>query len=203
MDSVNKQISACLDGELPAGEAQLLLRRVAREAQIRATFARYALVGEAMRNAISPELLDGRFAERVSGQLAGESSGSRSVGRPGSRLQRVIFGSAVAAAVAVLAIRSLTQVAVDGNDAGLSADAGVDAISYTVPQPPDRMTSYLLRHGNSQVGVVRNSSWARAVIGEYPPQVQAPVADVAGVLPDKAEDDVPASEQAESGERKP
>ena len=48
-DRLNEQLSALLDGELSAGEAELLLRRLDRDAELRGTLSRYTLIGDALR----------------------------------------------------------------------------------------------------------------------------------------------------------
>ena len=48
-DRLNEQLSALLDGELSAGEAELLLRRLDRDAELRGTLSRYTLIGDAVR----------------------------------------------------------------------------------------------------------------------------------------------------------
>ena len=49
-DAIKEQLSACLDGELPAAELDLLLKRVERDPGLRDSIGRYALIGEALRN---------------------------------------------------------------------------------------------------------------------------------------------------------
>ena len=52
---LEQQLSAFLDGELPAEELDLLLARLDREPAQRATLARYAMIGECLRSgAASP-----------------------------------------------------------------------------------------------------------------------------------------------------
>ena len=48
-DRLHEQLSAFLDGELPAAEAQLLLARLERDPLLRATLTRYTLAGDALR----------------------------------------------------------------------------------------------------------------------------------------------------------
>jgi hypothetical protein len=48
-EQIREQISAFLDGELPGSETELLLKRLTRDAELRESFGRYALIGEAMR----------------------------------------------------------------------------------------------------------------------------------------------------------
>jgi negative regulator of sigma E activity len=48
--SIEEQLSAFLDGELPDEELQLLVRRLEREESFRATLVRYSLLGNILRN---------------------------------------------------------------------------------------------------------------------------------------------------------
>lgn len=170
MDKVKQQISACLDGELPSGEMQLFLKRLGRDRECRDTLSRYVLVGEAMRNSLAPELLDGRFANLVNGQVGSESRGAG----PGSgwmwKFRRTLVGSSVAAAVALLAIASLQDMLVDGTQADLNAGTAAAPVSYTVPEPPIQVGSYQAAGG--QAGMARNSSWARVVAAGFVKEVE-------------------------------
>ena len=71
-DALNEQLSACLDGELPAAELDLLLKRVGKEAELRAAIARYSLIGEAMR-AERPAIASRDFASKVMAAVAQEA----------------------------------------------------------------------------------------------------------------------------------
>ena len=68
-EQIREQVSAFLDGELPSSETELLLKRLTRGAELRESFGRYALIGEALRRArpdarqpgeLGDEVLDGR-----------------------------------------------------------------------------------------------------------------------------------------------
>ena len=48
-EQIREQVSAFLDGELPGSETELLLKRLTRDAELRESFGRYALIGEALR----------------------------------------------------------------------------------------------------------------------------------------------------------
>jgi len=174
-DSVNKQLSSCLDGELPSEEAAMLMKRIGRDSRSRDALNRYTVMGEAMRDGLVPGLLDGDFARRVSDEISTEefSQSGQSIWR--GKIQRLVAGAGVAAAVAAVALVSLQTAIVDTAPTGLSAQSDVDAISYTVPEPPDRLNSYLVRHG-SQAAMARNSSWTRVVTDE--------ASDVAGQAED-------------------
>jgi negative regulator of sigma E activity len=63
-DALNEQLSACLDGELPPAELDLLLKRLERDPDLRETLGRYSAVGEALRNA-KPAVASRSFADKV------------------------------------------------------------------------------------------------------------------------------------------
>src|ERR1700733_2649215 len=48
-EQIREQVSAFLDGELPNTETELLLKRLTRDGELRESFGRYALIGEALR----------------------------------------------------------------------------------------------------------------------------------------------------------
>ncbi len=155
-EQIREQVSAFLDGELPNSETELLLKRLTRDGELRESFGRYALIGEALRGAGSQFLTRG-FAARVNLAIDGEP-----VHAPGShparpaRWWRPLAGVTVAAGVATVAIVALQQRAISPGlraaapstaqnaAAPLTASAGTQSpvqggggprepISYTVP----------------------------------------------------------------------
>ena len=70
-EQIREQVSAFLDGELPNSETELLLKRLTRDTELRGSFGRYALIGEAIRGN-SRGLVTGKFAERVNLAIDGE-----------------------------------------------------------------------------------------------------------------------------------
>lgn len=184
-DSVNKQLSSCLDGELPSEEAPMLMKRLGRDSWSRAALNRYCVMGEVMRDGLVPGLLDGNFAQRVSDGISNEEFSSPGHSFWHGKVQRLVAGAGVAAAVAAVALVSLQTVIIDTDQTGLSAQSDVDAISYTVPEPPDRLNSYLVRHG-SQAAMARNSSWTRVVT-----DVASNAAEQTDGAPENDEDPVP------------
>ena len=48
-DAIKMQISAFVDGELPENEAQLLLRRMSQDRQLRQQAATYLMIGRSLR----------------------------------------------------------------------------------------------------------------------------------------------------------
>jgi sigma-E factor negative regulatory protein RseA len=163
-EQIREQVSAFLDGELPNSESELLLKRLARDAELRESFGRYALIGETLRGASRSPLSRG-FAARVNCAINGEpaaTSPSAIPARP-ARWWRPIAGAAVAASVAAVAVVALQQRAVSP---GVRTASPVTAqnvraaqprepLSYTVPAavnaspavlPAARLTSYVFAH---------------------------------------------------------
>src|SRR5258708_26595418 len=107
-EQIREQVSAFLDGELPNSETELLLKRLTRDGELRESFGRYALIGEAIRGT-SRGLLTKGFAGRVNLAIDGELipvNGPASQAR-GLRWWRPFAGAAVAAGVAAGAGRAL------------------------------------------------------------------------------------------------
>jgi sigma-E factor negative regulatory protein RseA len=110
-EPIREQISAFLDGELPSSETELLLKRLARDADLRESFGRYALIGEAMRLDERSRITRG-FAARINATIDGEpavSNAPPAVRARAAHWWRPIAGAAVAASVAVVAVVALQQ----------------------------------------------------------------------------------------------
>ncbi len=111
-EQIREQVSAFLDGELPNSETELLLKRLMRDAELRQSFGRYALVGESLRGGAHARLSQG-FAVRINRAIDGETL----VAGPQPRSRSTIWwrpfaGAAVAAGVAAVAVVSWQQRAV-------------------------------------------------------------------------------------------
>ena len=174
-EQIREQVSAFLDGELPNSETELLLKRLMRDGELRESFGRYALVGEAVRGT-SRGLLTKGFSGRVNLAIDGElipANGPVPQIR-GPRWWRPLAGAAVAAGVAAVAVVALQQRAVaptlrsgvplTAQIAAPAPSAGVvlpprEAISYTVPatapvaSTPARLTNYVFAHTRYSSGL--------------------------------------------------
>jgi negative regulator of sigma E activity len=80
-EQIREQVSAFLDGELPGTETELLLKRLTRDGELRESFGRYALIGEALRGA-SCGVLTQRFASRVNLAIDGEPKAPAGYAKP-------------------------------------------------------------------------------------------------------------------------
>jgi negative regulator of sigma E activity len=113
-DLLNEQLSALIDGELPAAETTLLLKRLEREPELRERLARYQAAGDVLR--VAPASLRPGFTAAVSAALAAEPA-YRAAARRAPRLHlKPLAGLAVAASVAAAALILLGR--------GTSPDAG-------------------------------------------------------------------------------
>jgi|SRR5271156_4661016 len=140
-EQIREQVSAFLDGELPDTETELLLKRLTRDGELRESFGRYALIGEALRGAGSQILTRG-FASRVNLAIDGEPAQAPAHAQVSgaSRWWRPIAGVTVAAGVAAVAIVALQQRAISPH---LSAASALTAQNVPAPlqtaapnQPP-------------------------------------------------------------------
>jgi len=185
-EQIREQVSAFLDGELPNSEMELLLKRLTRDAELRQSFGRYALIGETLRGASRTSFSRG-FATRINRAIDGEpvTPGFGATRARQSRWWKPVAGTAVAAGVAAVAVIALQQRA---EAPGVRARAPLvaqslqlaqpkEAISYTVPAaapteapamvPAARFTSYVFAHSKYSVGLGQ-SNLLSALLSEEP-----------------------------------
>jgi len=178
-NSLEEQLSALLDGELPAAELELLLTRLDREPDRRSTLARYAMIGECLRTgAAVPAAL--QVAEQVHVRLEAEAA------RPGARPGRHRFrgGRLVAAVAASLALVAVLRVAngpqapgqqlADAVAPGVAspdtlaviepvANVGAVATRRLEPRAAARLTTYLMAHSEYAGTISRSNFDSRLV----------------------------------------
>lgn len=150
-DAIRMQISAFVDGELPDNEADLLLRRMGQDAELRKKVAEYLAIGRVMRGETSVPGVD-RIHERVSAVLDDKPFEDHQEVKPDTsgHAMRPLLGVAVAASVALLAIFGLQQTTLDPGDASTAPPIAEvkPAEPYTVPQPVNtQLRDYYLSHG--------------------------------------------------------
>jgi sigma-E factor negative regulatory protein RseA len=135
-EQIREQVSAFLDGELPNTETELLLKRLTRDGELRESFGRFALIGEALRGGGSPILTRG-FASRVNHAIDGEPAQAASHAHPArsSRWWRPLAGVTVAAGVATVAIVALQQRAIAPGVKGASPVTTQNVVASTVTAP--------------------------------------------------------------------
>ena len=169
-EKIQEQISAFLDGELPANEAELLVHRLSRDEATRGKAVSYRLIGAAMRNELlypHPDQLRHNVLKALDAD--GGPAVSSAVRRWDYRqLMRPAVGVALAASVAVVAILGLQGITQQGGNPvarPLASEATqTPAPSYVVPletldgsavQLPIRLTNYLVNHGEYASGLRR------------------------------------------------
>ncbi len=157
---LEEQMSAFLDGELPPEEVELLLARIDREPERRATLARYAMVGECVRSG-SASVQALVVAEQVRAALIAEETSGKAVTFAASGARRGWMTGGIAAAAVVVALliagpdawRPDTGTASDLGSISLdAADESLPAIqtfaNYRLnPRAAARLTGYLVAHG--------------------------------------------------------
>lgn len=169
-DAIRMQISAFVDGELPQNEAELLLRRMCQDGDLRQQAAEFLAAGRVMRGERSvagmKHLRDRIAATLDDTSLVQEELVAGKTGGP--RFLRPLAGVAIAATVALAAVIGLQQVSsVPGVDTLLRDAAVADIVdndSYTVPEQDDgQLRDYYLRHTASSSYFGANSINARLV----------------------------------------
>ncbi|HEY4365927.1 MAG TPA: sigma-E factor negative regulatory protein [Steroidobacteraceae bacterium] len=131
-ESVKEQLSACLDGELPRGELDLLLKRLERDPQLRGSIGRYALLGEVLR-AERPVTATSTFADKVFAAI--EAEPARSASLP---LSTPAFGTSASNPVSAVPLAARARGGIARwlqPAAGLAVAAGVAAIAVLALQP--------------------------------------------------------------------
>ena len=163
-DAIRMQISAFVDGELPENEAELLLRRMSQDAELRQEVSEFLAIGRLMRR--EPGLAGAdRLHERIAAEIdhgpadIGAADGDVSA----SRAVRPLAGVAIAAAVALVAIFALQQNATIDE---LPIETAVPVANDGVPvidTQQDRQRQYFLNHAETSSQLGANSMNSRVV----------------------------------------
>ena len=185
-EAIRMQLCAFVDGELPENEAELLLRRMSQDAELRQQVAEYLAIGRAMRGDMQVPGID-RLRERVAGEL-GESLADDiedDLAPEGRKYVRPVIGFAVAASVALVAIFGLRQFE-DGQ-----IDADNPQFADTIPSVEDLTENLRRRHeAEEELG---------AMLADYPADeelVEIPSPEDAADDADDTQADEPASDEA-------
>jgi len=162
-DGIRMQVSAFVDGELPENEAELLLRRMSQDAELRQAVAEYLAIGRLMR--ADPGLAGAdRLHERIAAAIddrpadADDSAGDTTA----SRAVRPLAGIAIAATVALLAIFTLQQTtSVDE----LPADEPLPVVGVVpdIDEQQERQRQYFLNHAETSSQFGANGMKSRVV----------------------------------------
>jgi len=160
-DSVEEQLSALVDDQLPAHEQELLVARLTRDKGLIGCWGRYHLISDALR-----QQLPGRHLVDISGRvcqaLQAESALSVKSRQLNNNWLKPLAGLAIAASVAVVAILGVQNLHLSGDSPAVVASAGnVPAViakedqivrvrgirwNRSAPQVADRLNRYLVDH---------------------------------------------------------
>lgn len=174
-DKLNEQLSALMDDECAVPELGLALRRLSGNAELKACWQRYHLIGDTMRNNL-PQRVGAEFCESVHDLIAAEPPLARTA-RPGWQQIRPVTGWAVAASLSVAVGLGLSDIWPSGNtspDPAITmatnnqfspiSDTRESSMIQSVSASPvtdseSRLSSYLLNHteyssGSSIRGIV-------------------------------------------------
>jgi anti-sigma factor RsiW len=166
-DAIKMQISAFVDGELPQNEAELLLRRLCQDGELRQQASEYMAVGRIMRGertVTGMAQLRQRIAEELDDQNVRQDPSEKSPAP--KRFMRPLAGVAIAATVALVALVGLQQLSVgpEVTEQTTPAVAGAVDSSYTVPQvEEDPLRDYYLSHSATASYIGADSINARLV----------------------------------------
>jgi hypothetical protein len=191
-EELDSQLSAMFDNELPEAECELLARRLSRDAELKARWGRYAVIGAVIR-AERGVTLDGTVAGRVSAAISSEPT----LGAAGAqaRARRIVHhwwqpvaGAGLAAGVAAASILWLRAQALGGAHAiapliarapvsarGASGSA-VSSDSFVVPPvpsqpsmmlvPPTQLADYVVAHSAFSWPVMRGNLLSALMVSE-------------------------------------
>jgi anti-sigma factor RsiW len=151
--TLDEQLSAALDGELPADQYDLLLRRLDADPELRDIFARFSMIGDVMANS-QPETGALALADRIREELAGIEAPEGVADRDASGSSSIVggmLGAGFAAAVALVLALNLSP---QQNDTPTPRVAGgtplpvaaAVATDQRANVGPERMTRYLIAH---------------------------------------------------------
>lgn len=187
-DERDSQLSAMYDGELPSAECELVARRVARDDLLRSQWARYAIVGAALRRE-EGVALDNRIALRVRARLSAESVlGNESTVPPArsrmrAKWRRPATGLAIAATVAAISVLALQgrdvlapAVVADATAPSpvTAASSGIEPESYVVPAindsarlvAPAQLATYVVAHSEVSMPLSRRNLLTSLIASE-------------------------------------
>jgi sigma-E factor negative regulatory protein RseA len=161
VNTADSQLSAFLDGELPDEEMDLFIRRLSRDAALKRSLSRYALIGEVMRTPATGRgaMAGSGFAARVGAAIdAEEAKAGPAAVENRSRGFGPLAGLSSAAGVVVIVVGLLAR-SPDAPPATVAVtqgpeDASVAEASYVVPEitvtgplvPSARLTNYVMAH---------------------------------------------------------
>jgi sigma-E factor negative regulatory protein RseA len=165
-DGIRMQLCAFVDGELPENEAELLLRRMGQDLELRKEVAEYLAIGRLIR--AEPGLAGAdRLHERVTAALEDRPSDAGDVMDVGKKAKaiRPLAGVAIAATVALVAIFVLQQTtAVDNVPTEVPLPVAIEGIpNIAIDAQQERQRQYFLNHAETSSELGANGINSRVV----------------------------------------
>ncbi len=173
-EAIRMQLSAYVDGELPQNEAELLLRRMSQDVELRQEVAEYLAIGRVMRGEAGVAGVDS-IHDRVLAEIDHRIDVDSAAGvvEPPARAIKPLLGVAVAATVALVAIFFLQQTtSVDRVEPQEAVTTVVDAVPDYSPEQ-DQLRQYLLSHGETSSQLGANGINSRLVTLRFSSEVAA------------------------------
>ena len=199
-DAIRMQLSAFVDGELPENEAELLLRRMSQDVELRNEVAEYLAIGRLIRDDAGLSGAD-RLRERIAAAVDERPADDdeAAAGAAGaSRAIRPLAGMAIAATVALVGIFALQQIEVVDE---VPVEEPLPVASESVPSMDagqERQRQFLLNHAESSTDLGANGMNSRVVTLRLGSE---PFAD--GVLEEELEEDADASDELDESAEAP
>ncbi len=148
-DTIRMQLSAFVDDELPENEAELLMRRLCQDDELRREAAEYFAISRLMRDEAGLAAAD-RLNERVAAEIEQRPMTDKQANTTESsaRMVRPLAGFAIAASVALLAIFGLQQINVPG-ESGMTGEV-IDPVVDATPQlTEEQRRQFQLNHNRA------------------------------------------------------
>lgn len=202
-ETLQSQLSAFVDNELPPAETDLFVRRLVKDTDLKQTMSRYGLMGEALRAPTLRTHLSRDFSARIAAALeqqqetATTTPATKVHGSQAARWLRPAAGLAMAASVAwaaIAVVRSPVGIDQPGTTAEtlqpvtLTAQRSATADSYVVPAatntpsaaiPSARLTNYVVAHSEFSSPLGRHNMMTGLLAEEQLPAENADSADPA------------------------
>jgi len=183
-DAIRMQLSAFVDGELPENEAELLLRRMSQDAELRQEIAEYMAIGRLVRDEAGLAGAD-RLHERIAAAIDDRPAGADDLAGTASpsRAIRPLAGAAIAATVALVAIFALQQTT--GVDE-LPTESPLPVANESVPNidaQQERQRQYFLNHTETSSEFGANGMNSRVVTLRFSEEVSEDPDDEEAVEP--------------------
>ncbi len=177
-DAIKMQLSAFVDGELPENEAELLLRRMSQDAELRRDVAEYMAIGRLIRGESGLAGAD-RLHERVAAEIDErplDASALKDVVRA-SWVTRPLAGAAIAATVALIGILALQNSAIEEPQVTAPVPFASDSVP-ALDAAQERQRQFFLNHAETSSEYGANGVNSRVVTLRFSEElVEFPEAD--------------------------